>query len=79
MLFRSERIICTEYSTNIPDDINNRYQELIDERNGTDGLWGSIDKSLLQIEKLLGERDDAESQKILSATKIKIKSMKVGL
>ncbi len=75
----AERIICTEYSTNIPDDINNRYQELIDERNGTDGLWGSIDKSLLQIEKLLVERDDAESQKILSATKIKIESMKVGL
>jgi hypothetical protein len=75
----AERIICTEYSTNIPDDINNRYQELIDERNGTDGLWGSIDKSLLQIEKLLGERDDDESQKILSATKIKIESMKVGL
>ena len=75
----AERIICTEYSTDIPDDIKKRYEDLIDERNGTDGLWGSIDKSLLQIEKLLDERDDAESQKILQATKIKIESMKVGL
>jgi exodeoxyribonuclease-1 len=75
----AERIICTEYSTDIPDDIKKRYQELIDERNGTDGLWGSIDKSLTQIEKLLEERNDPESQKILSATKIKIESMKVGL
>jgi exodeoxyribonuclease I len=75
----AERIICTEYSTDIPDDIKKRYEDLIDERNGTDGLWGSIDKSLLQIEKLLDERDDAESQKILKATKIKIESMKVGL
>ena len=75
----AERIICTEYSTDIPDDIKKRYKDLIDQRNGTDGLWGSIDKSLLQIEKLLDERDDAESQKILKATKIKIESMKVGL
>ena len=75
----AERIICTEYSTDIPDDIYKRHQELIDERNGTDGLWGSIDKSLAQIEKLLEERDDPESQKILSATKIKIESMRVGL
>ena len=75
----AERIICTEYSTDIPDDIYKRHQELIDERNGTDGLWGSIDKSLAQIEKLLEERDDPESQKILNATKIKIESMKVGL
>ena len=75
----AERIICTEYSTDIPDDIKKRYVDLIDQRNGTDGLWGSIDKSLLQIEKLLDERDDAESQKILKATKIKIESMKVGL
>ncbi len=74
----AERIICTEYSTDIPDDIYKRHQELIDERNGTDGLWGSIDKSLAQIEKLLEERDDPESQKILSATKIKIESMRVG-
>ena len=73
----AERIICTEYSTDIPDDIYKRHQELIDERNGTDGLWGSIDKSLAQIEKLLEERDDPESQKILSATKIKIESMRV--
>ena len=75
----AERIICTEYSTDIPDDIYKRHQELIDERNGTDGLWGSIDKSLAQIEKLLEERDDPESQKILSATKIKIESMRVSL
>ena len=33
---------------------------------------------VVQIEKLLDERDDAESQNILNATKIKIKSMKIS-
>ena len=74
----AERIICNEYSVDIPNDIAKRYQDLIYERNGTDGPWGSIDKSLAQIEKLLDERDDTESQNILNATKTKIKSMKIS-
>ena len=74
----AERIICNEYSADIPNDIAKRYQDLICERCGTDGPWGSIDKSLAQIEKLLDERDDAESQNILNATKTKIKSMKIS-
>jgi hypothetical protein len=37
---------------------------------------GSIEKSLIQIDKLLDERDEEESQDILKATKLKIESMK---
>ena len=53
-----------------------RYQDLIDQRNYEEGPWGSIEKSLIQIDKLLDERDEEESQDILKATKLKIESMK---
>ncbi len=59
-------------------DISKRYQDLIHERNGTDGAWGSIGKALSQIDKLMDERTDDESQEILKATKEKIESMKIG-
>jgi exonuclease I len=74
----AERIICSQYSSNIPEDINKRYQDLINERNSEEGPWGSIEKSLIQIDKLLDEKDEEESQKILKATKLKIESMKVS-
>ena len=60
----------------MPEDISKRYQELISERNNTDGAWGSVDKALAQVDKLLDERTDNESQTILKATKSKIQSMK---
>jgi hypothetical protein len=72
----AERIICNQYSSNIPEDIYKRYQDLIDQRNYEEGPWGSIEKSLIQIDKLLDERDEEESQDILKATKLKIESMK---
>ena len=72
----AERIICNQYSLNIPEDIYKRYQDLIDQRNYEEGPWGSIEKSLIQIDKLLDERDEEESQDILKATKLKIESMK---
>jgi exodeoxyribonuclease-1 len=72
----AERIICNQYPSNIPEDIFKRYQELIDQRNCEEGPWGSIEKSLIQIDKLLDERDEEESQSILKATKLKIESMK---
>jgi hypothetical protein len=40
--------------------------------------WGSLEKTLIQIEKLLDERSEKEDQNILLATKEKIESMKVS-
>jgi exodeoxyribonuclease-1 len=74
----AERIICNQYTTDIPDDIHKRYQDLINQRNGDDGPWGSLEKTLIQIEKLLNERSEKEDQRILLATKKKIESMKVS-
>ena len=72
----AERIICYQHITEVPEDISKRYQELISERNNSDGVWGSVDKALAQVDKLLDERTDDESQTILKATKSKIQSMK---
>ena len=71
-------IICNQFSTNIPDDIYKRYQDLINQRNGDEGPWGSVEKTLIQIEKLLDERPEKEDQKILLATQKKVESMKVS-
>ncbi len=68
----AERIICNQFSVEIPDDINKRYQDLLYQP------WGSVDKTLIQIEKLLDERTEDDEQKILLATKSKIESMKVS-
>ena len=57
---------------------NKRYQDLIKQRNTNEGPWGSLDKTLIQIEKLLDERSEQEDQHILLATKEKVESMKVS-
>ncbi|MDB4135820.1 exonuclease domain-containing protein [Gammaproteobacteria bacterium] len=72
----AERIICYQYPSEVPEDVSARYQDLIDERSDTDGLWGSVDKSLAEIDKLLDEMDGDEEQTILKATRQKIQSMK---
>ena len=72
----AERIICNQFSTDIPVDIQKRYQDLINQRTCDDGPWGSVEKTLTQIEKLLDERFEKEDQKILLATKKKVESMK---
>ena len=74
----AERIICNQFSTDIPDDIQKRYQDLIVQRNTDEGPWGSLEKTLIQIEKLLDERSEKEDQNILLATKEKVESMKVS-
>ena len=72
----AERIICTEYEAGIPEDIKNRYEELIEERLNTEGKWGSYDKLLNETEKLLGEAESKEDKNILKATKEHIVSLK---
>jgi len=71
----AERIICNEYQTDIPNDIKDRYDELVKERVQTEGKWGSVEKALQDIEKLLDEREDKEDLEILMATKEKLLSM----
>ena len=71
----AERIICDKYQTDIPDDIKSRYDDLLNERAHTEGKWGSVDKALIEIEKLLDERDNKEDQIILLATKKQLQSM----
>ena len=72
----AERIICTKYQSNIPEDIKNRFEDLIHERIMTEGKWGSIEKVLQEIEKLMQEKHLEEDQKILLTTKNYIKSLK---
>ncbi len=71
----AERIICAKYKTDIPEDIGNRYADLLHERINTEGKWGSVDKSLQEIEKLLDESENDEDKKILLATKEHISSL----
>ena len=72
----AERIICSNYDADIPSDVQERYLALTHERTQTDGKWGSIEKSLNDIEKLLNEKEDKEDLIILKATKEKLLSMK---
>ena len=71
----AERIICNKDSTNIPEDIKSRYDDLINERVHSEGKWGSVDKALNEIEKLLDEKNNKEDQSILLATKEQLLSM----
>ena len=71
----AERIICNKYQAGIPDDIKTRFDDLIHERVYTDGKWGSVDKALNDIEKLLDERNSKEDKAILLATKEQLLSM----
>ncbi len=72
----AERIICSNYDADIPSDILDRYHAHTYERTQTDGKWGSLEKSLNDVEKLLNEKEDKEDQIILKATKEKLLSMK---
>ena len=72
----AERIICNKYETDIPDDIKIRFDELIHERVYTEGKWGSVDKAINEIDKLLNEKESEEDQRILLATKEHISSLK---
>ena len=71
----AERIICTEYANDIPEDIRARYEDLIQERITTQGKWGSLEKSISETESLLEEETSDENIKILNATREKLISM----
>ena len=52
-----------------------RYNELLQERTTTDGKWGSISKSITEIDEMLEKDLNNEDSKILKATKDKLSSM----
>ena len=72
----AERIICSKFEGEIPIDIKNRYDDLIHERVKTEGKWGSVEKSLQEIDQLIEKTTNDEDLNILNATKEKISSMK---
>ncbi len=72
----AERIICTNSSGDIPDDIRERYDDLIIKRTHEIGPWGSLDKTILDTEKLIENVSNKEELNILRATKKKLDSMK---
>ena len=72
----AERIICSKFEGEIPIDIKNRYDDLIHERVKTEGKWGSVEKSLQEIDQLIEETTNDDDLNILNATKEKISSMK---
>ena len=49
---------------------------MIHERIQTEGKWGSVEKALNEIDKLLDEKESEEDQKILLATKDHINTLK---
>ena len=71
----AERIICTRFQADIPFDIKTRFEDLIQERTKTEGKWGSVEKSLKEIDDLLIEHQNKEDEEILLATKEYLQKM----
>ena len=74
----AERIISYLYPSQTPEDIQNRYKELIDERLSSDGPWGSLKKAIDETESLLEDNDDSEKQDILNSTLKYLKSIRLS-
>jgi hypothetical protein len=65
----AERIICQTYPQDAPEDMLNRYNSLITQRLTEEGPWGSLDKVMLELDKLLEKDNSDETQGILEETK----------
>jgi len=65
----AERLVCQMYPQDAPEDMVGRYQSLIDQRLDEEGPWGSLEKTLLETDKLLEKDQSAESKKIIIETK----------
>ena len=74
----AERIISYLYPSQTPEDIQNRYKGLIDERLSSDGPWGSLKKAIDETESLLEDNDDSEKQDILNSTLKYLKSIRLS-
>ena len=71
----AERIICQISFENAPEDFQRRYKLLFEERIGTKGLWGYVESSIDESNKLLEEYSDNESITILKETLNHLKKM----
>ena len=71
----AERIICQLSFENAPEDFQKRYKLLFEERIGTKGLWGFVESSIEESNKLLEELIDKESINIVDATLKHLKTM----
>jgi hypothetical protein len=65
----AERLICQFYPQEAPEDMAGRFQSLINQRLNEDGPWGSMEKVMNELEKLLDKENSEETQSILEETK----------
>ena len=75
----AERIICSQYGLDVPEDVKSRYMELIKERATSDGKWGSVQKSVGEIDVMLEDETSPEKIEILNVTKKKLLSMRQNI
>ena len=75
----AERIICSQYGLDVPEDVKSRYMELIKERATSDGKWGSVQKSVGVIDVMLEDETSPEKIEILDVTKKKLLSMRQNI
>lgn len=75
----AERIICSQYGLDVPEDVKSRYMELIKERTTSDGKWGSVQKSVGEIDVMLEDETSPEKIEILNVTKKKLLSMRQNI
>lgn len=75
----AERIICSQYGLDVPEDVKSRYMELIKERATSDGKWGSVQKSVGEIDVMLEDETSPEKIEILDVTKKKLLSMRQNI
>lgn len=75
----AERIICSQYGLDVPEDVKSRYMELIKERATSDGKWGSVQKSVGEIDGMLEDETSPEKIEILNVTKKKLLSMRQNI
>ena len=64
----AERLICQFYPQAAPEDMMKRYQSLITQRLNEEGPWGSMNKVMIDLEKLLAKDNSPETQIILEET-----------
>ena len=75
----AERIICSQYGLDVPEDVKSRYMDLIKERTTSDGKWGSVQKSVGEIDVMLEDETSSEKIEILNVTKKKLLSMRQNI
>jgi hypothetical protein len=61
-------LICQFYPQSAPEDMMKRYQSLITQRLNEEGPWGSMNKVMIDLEKLLAKDNSPETQIILEET-----------